>query len=206
VRRALPLLRPAPFAERLLDGAEHLAFACNACGDCCRKHRVALTHRDLARLVGALGVPAPSLVAWLAPAEVELDAESAGMVALPGGPRLMVLAHDAGACRLLDATERCRAYDARPHDCRMYPFVLERSDGGETRLSLFEPAGCGERREIPLAWRDVDEGDRVRWAEVAEYRRHVARWNQLARHRERLRHRAQGELEFLAFLAARASP
>jgi len=204
MRRALPVLPAQPPVEERLDGAEHLGFACNGCGDCCRRHRVALTHRDLARLVATLAEPAPSLVAWLTPEQVELDAESAGMVALPGGPRLMVLAHDAGACRLLDAEQRCRAYAARPHDCRTYPFVVERPGEGVVRLSLFEPEACGERRETPLAWREVDDGDRERWAEVAEYRRHVARWNQLARHRERLRHRAHGELEFFAFLAARS--
>ena len=165
---------------------------------------MALTHRDLSRLVAALGVSAGALVAWLEPREVDLDAESAGMVTLPSGPRLMVLAHDAGGCRLLAADQRCRAYDARPADCRMYPFVVERHDGA-ARLSLFEPEACGERRAESLAWPGIDAADQERWADVTEYRRHVARWNQLARHRERLRHRLQGEREFFAFLAARST-
>lgn len=204
VRRALPLLRAATSTDQLVEGVEHLGFACNGCGDCCRRHQVALTHRDLARLVAALGVSAESLVAWLDTAAVDLDAESAGMVTLPAGPRLMVLAHDAGACRLLAPDQRCRAYDARPQDCRVYPLVVERA-GGPARLAFFEPEACGDRRQTPVPWQEVEAADRDRWAEVSEYRNHVARWNQLARHRERLRHRAQGEREFFAFLAARAS-
>lgn len=165
---------------------------------------MALTHRDLSRLVAALQVPAPSLVDWLGPDQVDLEAESAGMVALPAGRRLMVLAHAAGACRLLGADQRCGAYDARPQDCRVYPFVVERDPrGGAARLSLFEADACGDRAEPRVAMEDVDGADRQRWAEVTEYRAHVARWNHLARQRERLRHRAHGEREFLSFLATR---
>src|SRR5262245_43390075 len=129
-----------------LTGSEHLAFRCNGCGDCCRKLRVALTHRDLLRLVRALTQEPDALVASLEPDQVDFAAEAASFVDLPGGPRLMVLAHDAGACRLLRVDGACGAYDARPRDCRLYPFVLERGDARHvTRLTLFHPEGCGER-------------------------------------------------------------
>jgi len=185
-----------------VPGSEHLAFACNGCGDCCRRHRVALTHRDLMRLSRALSVPPTSLVAWLSSDQIDLEAESASLVLLPGGSRLMVLAHEAGACALLDETDRCCAYSARPLDCRLYPFVLEREEDRKvTRLSLFEPDGCGERKEERESLRELERADAVRWAELDAYRSLVARWNRLARHRTRLRHRAHGEPEFLAFLA-----
>jgi Fe-S-cluster containining protein len=204
-RRALPIVTQREGPGQALEGAEHLAFACNGCGDCCRRHRVALTHHDLARLVAALGVPAQSLIAWLEPEQVDLDAESAGMVALPGGPRLMVLAHDALGCQLLGTDQRCRAYDARPQDCRVYPFAIERDgDGRMLRLALFDAEACGDRADPPLETGDVERADRERWVEVAEYRAHVARWNRLAHQRERLRHRTHGEHDFLAFLAKRA--
>ena len=79
-------------AASSLDGAEHLHFACNGCGDCCRRLRVALTHRALERLIGAVHVPATSLVAWLSPDEVDPSEDAANFALLPGGPRLMVLA------------------------------------------------------------------------------------------------------------------
>jgi Fe-S-cluster containining protein len=182
-------------------GAEHLAFACNGCGDCCRRHRVALTHLDLERLARSLDAPAAALVEWLPPEQVDLDAVSASMVLLPPGPRLMVLAHAAGACSLLDTDHRCRAYSARPLDCRLYPFVLERAaDRRVTRLSLFDPAGCGELRAEAADLDELARTDEARWTRLSEYQALVARWNRMARHRARLRHRAHGELEFMAYL------
>jgi Fe-S-cluster containining protein len=204
MRRLLPVV-PASGAPSALEGAEHLHFACNSCGDCCRRLRVALTHCDLARLTHSLQVPAASLVAWLAPGEVDPSEERTSFALLRGGPRLMVLAQDSGACRLLDHDERCRAYEARPLDCRLYPVVFERdSRQRATRLLPFDPAGCGERREEPESLAELDRADALRWAELEEYQDLVARWNRFARHRERLRHRAHGEAEFLAFLGVPA--
>jgi len=200
MRRLLPVLPSAgtPFA---LQGADQLRFACNGCGDCCRRLRVALTHRDLERLTRALQAPAASLVAWLAPNEVDPNEERASFVLLPGGPRLMVLAQDSGACRLLDHEARCRVYEARPLDCRLYPFVFERDPRQRaTRLSMFDPAGCGERREEFESLAELDRADAARWSELEEYQRLIAGWNRFARHRARFRHRAQGESEFLAFI------
>jgi Fe-S-cluster containining protein len=186
-------------------GAEHLAFVCNGCGDCCRKHRVALTHHDLERLVRSLRAMPAALVEWLAPGQVDLDTVSASMVLLPPGPRLMVLAHVGGACTLLDTDNRCRAYATRPLDCRLYPFVLERApDRRVTRLSLFEPSGCGELRSEANDLDELTQTDEDRWSRLFEYQALVARWNRMARHRTRLRHRPHGEREFMAFLAGAA--
>lgn len=185
----------------MITGAEHLGFACNGCGDCCRRLRVALTHRDLLPLVRGLGLPANELVAWLSPDEVDFAAESASFVAFPAGPRLMVLAHEDGACRLLRADGRCSAYAFRPLDCRAYPFVLERDASRRvTRLALFEPNGCGEYGPAATSVAELAREDDERSAALAEYVGLVARWNRMASHRARFRHRARGEGEFLAFL------
>lgn len=185
-----------------LAGSEHLGFKCTACGDCCRRLRVALTHRDLARLTRESGVAAASLVAWLAPDAVDFAAEAACFVTLPDGPRLMVLAHDQGACRLLQADGRCGAYAARPRDCRLYPFVLERDEARRvTRLALFDPAGCGESSTEHTSFDTLERADGERTTELEEYAALVARWNRFARHRARFGHRAQGERELFAYLA-----
>jgi Fe-S-cluster containining protein len=184
-----------------LAGAEHLSFRCNGCGDCCRTHRVALTHLDLRRLAAAVGEPPEVLLDWLAPEAVDLDAESASFVTLPEGPRLMVLAHADNACRLLDADDRCGAYAARPRDCQLYPFVLERDERREPRrLSLFDPAGCGDVGSVRASLSALERADAERWAELETYRALVARWNRLARHRRRFGHRARTAREFVGFL------
>ena len=190
----------------MVAGSEHLTFQCNGCGDCCRGLRVALTHRDLVRLVRGLGVPAQDLVAWLTPEDVDFEAESASFVMFPAGPRLMVLAHEAGACRLLRADGRCGAYALRPLDCRAYPFVLERDESRRvTRLALFDPNGCGARGPEATNLAELEREDDERSVALAEYTSLVARWNRSARHRARFRHRARGEDDYLAFLLTACS-
>src|SRR5687767_10713768 len=110
---------PASSDQTLIAGAEHLHFVCNGCGDCCRRHRVALTHHDLARLKRIVDEPVERLVQWLSPDEVDFEAESASFVTLPEGPRLMVLAHAGGGCRFLASDNRCSVYEARPRDCEI---------------------------------------------------------------------------------------
>jgi Fe-S-cluster containining protein len=162
--------------------------------------RVALTHLDLERLTRALARSGESLVEWLPPGAVELDAERDCFVELADGPRLMVLAQSAGACRLLTAEQRCSAYEARPYDCRLYPFLLDRdATGGVIGLRLFELEGCGEERGSSTELESLAEQDRVRWTEQERYRQLVARWNRLARQRRRFRHRVGGPADFLAF-------
>jgi uncharacterized protein len=185
----------------VISGAEHLQFACNGCGECCRRHRVALTHHDLVRLKRAVTEPVERLVAWLPPNEVELDAESASFVTLPTGPRLMVLGHASTGCRFLMSDSRCSVYAARPRDCELYPFVLERDDRRRPRrLTLFEPEGCGERAPTPMNLSTLARADAERWAELDDYRTLVKRWNRLSRHRLRFGHRSGTAEQFLAFL------
>jgi Fe-S-cluster containining protein len=183
-----------------VDGAEHLDFACNGCGDCCRRHRVALTHLDLARLRRAVSEPMDALVAWLPPDQVDLDAESASFVALPEGPRLMVLAHAGRGCRFLTPDDRCRVYAVRPRDCELYPFVLERNEERKpVRLALFQPEGCGDKTASRTQLEDLEHADATRWAELDAYRERVTRWNRLGWHRRRLGRRTGTAAEFLDF-------
>jgi len=187
----------------LVLGAEHLHFACNGCGDCCRRHRVALTHRDLARLEAVVGEPPERLVEWLSPAEVDFAAESASFVTLPPGPRLMVLAHASAACRFLTSDDCCSVYSARPRDCELYPFVLERDDRRKPRrLTLFEADGCGDRTPTPRELSSLARADSVRWAELDDYRSLVKRWNLAARHRRRFGHPACTAEQFIAFIGS----
>jgi Fe-S-cluster containining protein len=196
--RSLPLLR----------GAEHLAFHCNGCGACCRELRVSVTHHDLARLSQGLARPAATLVDWLAPDAVDMTDEPGTFVELRAGRRLMVLRHAGGACHLLDADNRCTAYAERPEDCRLFPFDLERDEHGEmSGLALLPLAGCSEERGPAHELAGIDQDDRRRWRELADYQARVARWNTLARHRRRFRLPLEDEHAFLAFLglAAKAS-
>jgi Fe-S-cluster containining protein len=185
----------------MLTGAEHLHFSCNGCGDCCRRHRVALTHHDLARMRRVVTEPVERLVEWLPPDEVDFEAESASFVTLPAGPRLMVLIHTNAACRFLTGDAHCSVYSARPRDCELYPFVLERDERRRpVRLTLFESQGCGERSTTANNLSTIARADAQRWEELDEYRSLVSRWNRMAQHRRRFGHRAGTAEQFFAFI------
>lgn len=185
----------------MIEGAEHLAFRCTACDNCCKGLRVAVTHHDLRRLCEATHSAPAEHVAWLAPDEVDMEGEPASFVELGVGRRLMVLAQENGACHLLGADHRCLAYAARPRDCRVFPFHVEHVDApARTRLSMLSLVRCDYANdgavEAPALLRD----DAARWRELAEYQELIARWNRLARHRRRLGHRVGSAASFLEFI------
>ena len=185
----------------LLPGAEHLGFRCNGCGACCRQLRVAITHHDLQRLSRGLGRPAVSLVDWLPPDAVDMTGEPGSFVELGSGRRLMVLAQDAGACRLLDAANRCTAHEHRPHDCRMFPFDLSLDEHGAlASISLLPLEGCSDERGDAADIPELRAWDRRRWDELSDYQREIERWNRLAGHRRRFRRPIGDAAAFLLWL------
>jgi Fe-S-cluster containining protein len=195
-------------------GQRHLEFRCNGCGACCRRLRVSVTHHDLRRLVlDGLGAREPDgvadareLVDWLAPDAVDMTGEPGSFVELSVGRRLMVLRWSEGGCSFLDATQRCRAYAARPRDCRLFPFDLSRDAAGSVvAVGRLELDACGDDRGPPAALAEIDALDRQRWDELAEYQALVTRWNRLARHRRRFRQPAGDAAAFLAWLGVNGS-
>jgi Fe-S-cluster containining protein len=191
----------------VVQGREHLAFRCTGCGNCCKTLRVAATRHDVGRLVRATAEPCASLVDWLGPDAVDMAGEPESFVELPVGRRLMVLAQraDGTACRWLDSADRCSVYAARPQDCRMYPFHLERLSESvhpgtlRVRLSLLSLTDCDYERDGHAEVRRLLREDGERSRELAEYQQVVARWNRLQRHRRRLRRPLGSAAEFFAF-------
>lgn len=191
-----------PRALPIVEGTAHLGFRCSGCGVCCSQLRVAVTHHDLRRLVAATNEPLDALVAWLGPDEVDMTNEPGSFVELRAGRRLMVLAQRDGACRLLDAAKRCRAYAARPLDCRQFPFDFDRVDS-ETpglRLSLAPLAGCDHAHDGRNDAAELVAGDARRWQELTEYQELVQRWNRLARHLRRMGRAPGDAAAFLRFV------
>lgn len=180
--------------------AAALSFRCTNCGECCRALRVAVTSFDVARLVAATGRGATELVAWLAPAEVDMTGEPQSFVELREGRRLLVLAQEAGACRLLGNDNLCSAYAARPRDCRAFPFDFTTTAaprGNVRRLTLLPLRGCdfahdGQQNLVELASEDA-----LRWQELERYQELVARWNRQVWHRRRLSKAVGSAADFL---------
>jgi hypothetical protein len=92
--------------------ADGLAFACRACGRCCRgpDGYVWLTRDEARGLAGALGLDEAAF-------HRQYLRRTLRGLALRDDPR--------GDCILLDGAGRCRAYGARPLQCRTYPWWPE---------------------------------------------------------------------------------
>ena len=174
-----------------------LRFRCTGCGQCCRTLRVAVTDRDLERLVRASGLDAERLVDWLEPDAVDMSGEPESFVDLRQGRRLMVLAHGPGGCRLLGDGARCSVYAARPRDCRLFPFDVVDEP---RRIALLPLAGCDYARDGQNDERVIAQDDAARWQDLASYQARVAAWNRAVRHRRRLGKPLGGAAEYLAFL------
>ena len=187
----------------MASGLGHLRFRCTGCGNCCRSLRVPLTTTDVRRLVARTGLDAAQIVDWLPSAEVDLTGEPGSLVVLDHPERrvLMALAQLDGACRFLAADERCGVYDARPGNCRLYPFDPSFGRrGGVRRLRLLSGSECDYARDGDNDPHQLREADLQRWAEHRTYLTQIETWNRLQRRRSLLGRRLQSAREFLEFL------
>jgi Fe-S-cluster containining protein len=187
----------------MASGLSFLRFRCTECGNCCRDLRVPLTHADLRRLVVASGAPPARSVDWLEPDAVDMTGEPESFVLLdqPGRRVLMTLVQRENACAFLGADERCTVYEARPASCRLYPFAISFGQrGGVRRLRLLGGTDCAYTRDGHNDAHALRIADEQRWAEHRAYVQHVADWNRLQRHRERLGQALRGAAEFFEFL------
>ncbi|MCK4564824.1 MAG: YkgJ family cysteine cluster protein [Verrucomicrobia bacterium] len=92
------------------------AFKCTGCGDCCRwSGSVLLTENDIATISAHLGVLDQEFIdhhTRLAPNRI----------------RLALLDKADGSCAFLEG-DRCSIYEARPEQCRTFPFAWSVSEG-----------------------------------------------------------------------------
>ncbi|MGE4488059.1 MAG: YkgJ family cysteine cluster protein [Kiritimatiellales bacterium] len=92
------------------------SFKCHQCGACCRwSGHVLLNDGDVTRLAAAAGMTEEALIARY--------------TVLAANRRQLSLAdQEDGSCVLLDGN-RCSLYDARPDQCRDFPFGWRVSEG-----------------------------------------------------------------------------
>lgn len=179
-------------------------FSCTECGDCCRRHRVPLTVFDLSRLQGATNEPASELIEWLSPSHIDMTGEPESFVVLPEGRRLPVLAFRDGACRFLDAKNRCSAYGARPASCRTFPLEVTLDPMGVRRLVILEDAACPGRFDAPPSESVIFAQHSSRQSELLRHVHMVGAWNRLQRLRKLSGHRLEPAKSFVQFALLKA--
>ena len=92
------------------------AFKCTGCGECCRwTGSVLLTDGDISRLASQLEIPEQAFI------------ENHTRLA-PNRIQLALLDHEDGSCAFLK-DNRCTVYEARPEQCRSFPFAWSVAEG-----------------------------------------------------------------------------
>jgi len=117
-----------------LIAAPDFVFACHRCGLCCRAGhgRVWVEAEDLPALAEACG---------------ESEASFTARRVLVDEGRLSLRERADGCCTLLEDGNQCRAYEARPAQCRSFPYWPEILSGG---AALDAAAGmCPGIQRIP---------------------------------------------------------
>ena len=91
-------------------------FSCTGCGECCRwPGSVLLTERDIQVMADALEL-------------TEHDFIDQYTALAPNRAQLTLTGRPDGSCIFLDEN-RCSVYEARPDQCRSFPFAWQVSEG-----------------------------------------------------------------------------
>jgi Fe-S-cluster containining protein len=103
-------------------------FRCTECGECCRwTGSVLLNDGDISRLATHLAVSEQAFIdghTRLAPSRIQLA----------------LLDQKDGSCSFLDG-DRCSIYEARPEQCRTFPYAWNVSEGCPPLDALMAPGG-----------------------------------------------------------------
>ncbi|VGO15901.1 hypothetical protein PDESU_04489 [Pontiella desulfatans] len=91
-------------------------FKCSGCGECCRwTGSVLLTKADIPRMASLLGTSEQEFI----------DAHTR---LAPNRKQLALLDQSDGSCAFLQG-DRCSIYEARPEQCRTFPFAWSVREG-----------------------------------------------------------------------------
>jgi len=193
-------LRYFPLAMSV-SGERFLRFRCTGCGNCCKEPLLPLTDGDIRRIQERTGDSVNDIVRWVDRNGIEMDDEPEAFVVLRQGKRVMVLAHERGACRYLGSDNRCGIYESRPLGCRIYPF-----DPTFTKKGKLKHLTIVEATECPYELDGSNDPDEIkdlhgRYAQAHEdFNEKIAEWNRAQAKKKRAGKSAGSSTEFIQFL------
>jgi len=111
-------------------------FSCSGCGDCCRwTGAVLLEASDILRLAARLALSEQEFI----------DGHTR---LAPNRLQLALLDQEDGSCAYLEGN-RCSVYEARPEQCRTFPYAWSVSEG------------CPELDRLTAAQNSVEQGQQT---------------------------------------------
>ena len=119
----------------MIDSAILKGFRCAGCGECCRwGGSVLLTDKDIAQLAGHLDLTDDVFI------------EQHTRIA-PNRRQLALLDQSDGSCAFLKG-DRCSVYEARPEQCRSFPYAWSVAEG------------CPELDRLMAGEKNIDQAPR----------------------------------------------
>lgn len=116
----------------MVDKEATRRFKCSGCGECCRwTGSVLLTAADMANLAAHMGISEQEFI------------DSHTRLA-PNRRQLALLDQADGSCAFLEG-DRCSIYEARPEQCRSFPFAWSVSEG------------CPELDRLPVEQNNIEQ-------------------------------------------------
>jgi len=131
-------------------GKHTVKFSCTHCGHCCRDVICLPTPNDVVRLAREHGADPRKFLEFVTPDGISKVSKSDPTWLRCNGTRyLMALRRTARGCYFLNKrTLHCQAYESRPLICRLYPFALNETRGGEIKgYSLQRDVECPRRQD-----------------------------------------------------------
>ncbi|MEN8262485.1 MAG: YkgJ family cysteine cluster protein [Nitrospirota bacterium] len=161
-----------------------LKIRCAQCGECCCDPMIELTHHDLRRLVKHTGLPAEKLSAFYSNSILNSDIDDDGWVKLSYGKRKMGLRKKQdGTCMFLSKKRQCKAYEARPISCRVFPIDVILDDDNEiidlelSDVVLEKFIDCKHYRGKAVSHKKFMLNATLSRDETASYWKKLKRWN-----------------------------
>ncbi len=125
-------------------------FRCCHCGHCCTDVVCLPTPWDVIQLVKRTGADPYEFLEFLTPDKIEEVCKSDPSWLVCNGKRyMMTLRRDMNVCYFRDRkTQSCRAYEARPILCRLYPLAVHETRKGKFKsFTLHKRVGCPRQRD-----------------------------------------------------------
>ncbi len=131
-------------------GKKYVYFKCHHCGHCCTDVICCPTPYDVIQIVKATNLHPRKFLAFITEDEITgVYKSDPTWLKIDGKKYMMTLRRGRKGCYFRDPVKRiCDIYEHRPLLCRLFPFKLRQTRGGDVHsFSLHKDVGCPKYRD-----------------------------------------------------------